>query len=136
MTATIARGSRRLLFVLLFASYAYFYQAGGWNQNSRFDLIRAITNEHTHNIDPFKLSTGDKAFFEGARQAHPPVQLEQLLAGEAAGDRRRRRSLRNCHAVSVASSAGVEARKLRPDSDFGQAEGVVPAATPLALFRQ
>ena len=65
MTATIARGSRRLLFVLLFASYAYFYQAGGWNQNSRFDLIRAITNEHTLNIDPFKLSTGDKAFFDG-----------------------------------------------------------------------
>jgi hypothetical protein len=54
-----------LLFVLLFTSYAYFYQAGGWNQNSRFDLVRAITNEHTLNIDPFRHSTGDKAFFEG-----------------------------------------------------------------------
>ena len=56
---------RALLFALLFTSFAYFYQAGGWNQNSRFDLVRAITNEHTLNIDPFKFSTGDKAFFEG-----------------------------------------------------------------------
>ena len=53
------------LFALLFASNAYFYQAGGWNQNSRFDLVRAITNEHTLNIAPSHLSTGDKAFFTG-----------------------------------------------------------------------
>ena len=53
------------LFALLFISYAYFYQAGGWNQNSRFALVRAITNEHTLNIDPFRLATGDKAFDNG-----------------------------------------------------------------------
>jgi len=53
------------LFALLFASYAYFYQAGGWNQNSRFDLVRAITNDHTLRIDAFQHSTGDKAFFAG-----------------------------------------------------------------------
>jgi hypothetical protein len=53
------------LFVLLFGSYAYFYQAGGWNQNSRFALVRAITNEHTLSIDPFHLATGDKAFDNG-----------------------------------------------------------------------
>jgi MFS family permease len=57
--------TRRALFVLLFASYAYFYQAGGWNQNSRFDLVRAITNEHTLSIDPFRHATGDIAFFDG-----------------------------------------------------------------------
>lgn len=56
---------RLTVFVLLFVSFAYFYQAGGWNQNSRFDLVRAITNEGTLNIDPFKLSTGDKAFHDG-----------------------------------------------------------------------
>lgn len=55
----------RILFVLLFVSYAYFYQAGGWNQNSRFALVRAITNERTLNIDPFQHATGDEAFFEG-----------------------------------------------------------------------
>jgi hypothetical protein len=56
---------RSALFVLLFTSYAYFYQAGGWNQNSRFSLVRAITNEHSLRIDPFQASTGDKAIFEG-----------------------------------------------------------------------
>jgi hypothetical protein len=56
---------RATLFVLFFVSFAYFYQAGGWNQNSRFDLVRAITNEGTLNIDPFRHSTGDKAFHDG-----------------------------------------------------------------------
>jgi len=65
MIATPPPGSRSLLFVLLFASFAYFYQAGGWNQNSRFALVRAITNEGTLNIDPFMHSTGDKAFHNG-----------------------------------------------------------------------
>lgn len=55
----------RALFWLLFASFAYFYQAGGWNQNSRFALVRAITNEHTLSIDPFRLATGDKAYDNG-----------------------------------------------------------------------
>ena len=59
------RSCIRVIFVLLFASYAYFYEAGGWNQNSRFALVRAITNEHSVRIDPFQKATGDKAFFEG-----------------------------------------------------------------------
>src|SRR5581483_3341008 len=41
------------------------YQAGGWNQNTRYALVRAITNEHTFVIDPYHLSTGDKAFDHG-----------------------------------------------------------------------
>ena len=56
---------RRALFALLFLSYAYFYQAGGWNQNSRFALVRAITNDWSLRIDPYERNTGDKAFFEG-----------------------------------------------------------------------
>ena len=27
--------------VLIAVAYSYFYQAGGWNQNVRFDLIRS-----------------------------------------------------------------------------------------------
>jgi hypothetical protein len=65
MTAAPPPGSRALLFILMFVSFAYFYQAGGWNQNSRFDLVRAITNEGTLSIDPFMHSTGDKAFYNG-----------------------------------------------------------------------
>src|SRR5262249_28833652 len=56
---------RVTLFLLLFASYAYFYQAGGWNQNSRFNLVRAIVNDHSLLVDPYHRSTGDQAFFDG-----------------------------------------------------------------------
>ena len=69
--------TRAALFTLLFVSFAYFYQAGGWNQNSRFALVRAITNEHTLNIDPFSNATGsggaweDRATFAGAPAATP-----------------------------------------------------------------
>jgi hypothetical protein len=49
------------LFALVFGVYAYFYQAGGWNQNSRFDLTRAIVEQGTVAIDAFHENTGDKA---------------------------------------------------------------------------
>jgi hypothetical protein len=49
------------LFALVFGAYAYFYQAGGWNQNSRFDLTRAIVEQGTIAIDAFHENTGDKA---------------------------------------------------------------------------
>ncbi|MCC6707128.1 MAG: hypothetical protein IT492_06130 [Gammaproteobacteria bacterium] len=48
-----------LLFVLCFLSYAYFYQGGGWNQNSRFDLTRAIVEQHSFAIDAYAANTGD-----------------------------------------------------------------------------
>jgi MFS family permease len=88
--------TRAALFVLLFVSFAYFYQAGGWNQNSRFDLVRAITNEHTLNIDPFRHSTGDIALFEGhyysdkapgiALAAAPLVALVRPVLHAVGGD--------------------------------------------------
>jgi len=40
------------------AAYAYFYQGGGWNQNTRFALVRAIVEHRTLRID-------DTAMFEG-----------------------------------------------------------------------
>ena len=49
------------IFVLVLGVYAYFYQAGGWNQNSRFDLTRAIVERGTIAIDAFHENTGDKA---------------------------------------------------------------------------
>ena len=47
------------VFALVFAGYAYFYQAGGWNQNSRFDLTRAIVERGTLRIDRYAKNTGD-----------------------------------------------------------------------------
>ena len=49
----------------LFVSYAWFYQAGGWNQNSRFDLVRAVVEQGTLRIDSYETNTGDKARFDG-----------------------------------------------------------------------
>ena len=54
-----------ILFLVLFASFAYFYQAGGWNQNSRFALVRAITGRWTLQIDGFEGCTGDRALYKG-----------------------------------------------------------------------
>lgn len=47
------------LVALLFGTYAYFYQAGGWNQNSRFDLVRAMVEDGRLAIDRFEKNTGD-----------------------------------------------------------------------------
>ncbi len=49
------------LFALALSAYAYFYQAGGWNQNSRFDLVRAIVDDGSSSIDRTHRNTGDKA---------------------------------------------------------------------------
>jgi hypothetical protein len=53
------------LFALLFGVYAYFYQAGGWNQNSRFDLVRAVVEQGTITIDRYEANTGDDAVRDG-----------------------------------------------------------------------
>src|ERR1700747_1374855 len=61
--------SHRKVAVLLggitFLSVIYFYEGGGWNQNSRFDLLRAIVERHTLQIDAYQQNTGDKAHFAG-----------------------------------------------------------------------
>lgn len=54
-----------LLGVVAFLSLIYFYEGGGWNQNSRFDLLRAIVERHTLQIDAYHENTGDKAHFQG-----------------------------------------------------------------------
>ncbi len=54
-----------LLALASFFSFLYFYEAGGWNQNSRFDLLRAIIERHTLQIDAYHENTQDKAHFHG-----------------------------------------------------------------------
>ena len=54
-----------LLGLLLFCSYAYFNQGHGWNQDSRFDLTRALVERHTLRIDAYHANTFDKAYFNG-----------------------------------------------------------------------
>src|SRR5260370_19179845 len=57
----VSRRRGTVLAILLLASYAYFYEGGGWNQNTRFDLVRAIVEGHTLRIDLYHENTGDKA---------------------------------------------------------------------------
>src|ERR1700758_498025 len=54
-----------LLGAVIFLSFIYFYEGGGWNQNSRFDLLRAIVERHTLQIDAYHQNTQDKAHFQG-----------------------------------------------------------------------
>jgi len=54
-----------LLGLASFLSFIYFYEGGGWNQNSRFDLLRAIVERHTLQIDAYHTNTRDKAHFRG-----------------------------------------------------------------------
>jgi 4-amino-4-deoxy-L-arabinose transferase-like glycosyltransferase len=54
-----------LLGLATFLSFIYFYEGGGWNQNSRFDLLRAIVERHTLQIDAYDQNTQDKAHFHG-----------------------------------------------------------------------
>src|ERR1700758_1413966 len=54
-----------LLGAIIFLSFIYFYEGGGWNQNSRFDLLRAIVEQHTLQIDAYHENTQDKAHFRG-----------------------------------------------------------------------
>lgn len=53
-----------IIAVALFISFAYFYEGGGWNQNTRFDLVRAILEDHTVRIDIYQENTGDKSHLD------------------------------------------------------------------------
>jgi hypothetical protein len=49
--------------VAAFVAYAYFYEAGGWNQNTRFDLVRALVEHRGIQIDDYQSNSGDLARF-------------------------------------------------------------------------
>src|SRR6202158_3190461 len=59
------RKTAMLLGLVIFFSFIYFYEGGGWNQNSRVDLLRAIVARHTLQIDAYHENTQDKAHFRG-----------------------------------------------------------------------
>ena len=55
-----------VLFATVALTGAYFYQGGGWNQNSRLDLTRAMVEGRTLRIDALHGNTGDKARVGGS----------------------------------------------------------------------
>lgn len=54
-----------VLAVAFCALYAYFFQGGGWNQNSHFDTIRALVEKHTVEISDYVKNTGDVGRLDG-----------------------------------------------------------------------
>jgi hypothetical protein len=78
----LLRRPEAALFALAMGAYAYFYQAGGWNQNARFDLTRAIVERGTLRIDAYEANTGDKAERDGHLYSDkaPGVSLTALPA--------------------------------------------------------
>jgi hypothetical protein len=61
-----ARWHALLIAATLLVSYSYFPDfLGGWNQNSRFGLTRAIVERHRLYIDGYDRATEDKASREG-----------------------------------------------------------------------
>ena len=54
------------VFVLLLIIYAYFFPRwADWNQNSRFDLVLAVVDKNTLQIDEYYHNTGDYALYDG-----------------------------------------------------------------------
>ena len=54
------------LFILLLASYAYFFPRwADWGQNSKLDLTMAIVDQGTFVIDDYYENTGDYALYKG-----------------------------------------------------------------------
>jgi hypothetical protein len=59
-------GRRELLIAaLLLFCYGFFQQQPAWNEYSRYDLVRAIVEHGTTQIDPYHQNTGDAAFYQG-----------------------------------------------------------------------
>ncbi len=54
-----------LLVALLLFAYGFFQQHPAWNEYSRYDLVRAIVEQGTGQIDSFHENTGDAAFYAG-----------------------------------------------------------------------
>lgn len=50
------------MFVFFFVTFGYFFQGGGWNQNTRICLTRAIIHEQTFRIDRYRESVKEKPY--------------------------------------------------------------------------
>lgn len=56
---------RAIVFVTLFAAYAWFFGGSGFNQNATFDLTRALVERGQLHIDPYAGNTADVSFHGG-----------------------------------------------------------------------
>ncbi|GEM_PF-558814 len=69
-----------LLFGAALAAFAWFHQGGGWNQNGRFAMVRAMVEEGRFSIDSFLIYERD-AQDAGALRRLPIYDAEYLQEG-------------------------------------------------------
>jgi hypothetical protein len=110
-----------LLFSIIFLSLIYFYEGGGWNQNSRFDLLRAIVERHTLTIDAYHENTHDKAHFNGHYYSDKAPGLVFLALPFAYGAR------------AAMRVAGVDPESARAEFSISYVVTVCAVALPTAL---
>lgn len=106
-----------VLGVILLVSYGYFYEAGGWNQNSRFALVRAIVEQHSLRIDKYSDTTGDRSLWRGhyysdkppgeALLALVPVDVARGIARLAAVDPESRPGIAWTSYVATVATSGI-----------------------------
>jgi hypothetical protein len=68
------------LFVCAFVAFAFFHQGGGWNQNGRFAMVRAIVEEGTPWIDSYLVYAGTEPGPD-ARLVRVPVRNGEFSIG-------------------------------------------------------
>jgi len=110
-----------LLGAVSFLSFIYFYEGGGWNQNSRFDLLRAIVEQHTLTIDAYHENTQDKAHFRGHYYSDKAPGLVFLTVPLAVATR------------SVMGIAGVEVNSARGEYALSYVITAAAVGLPTAL---
>jgi len=86
--APINKKQYYLIFFLFFITCGYFFQGGGWNQNTRICLTRAIIHQQSFIIDPYKedsqnpyfefVNTGDWSFKDGHYYTNKSPGLSML----------------------------------------------------------
>lgn len=69
------------VFAILFATYAFFWQARDWNGASRLMLTYAIVDRGTISLDGLERQTGDKAYFRGHYYTDKLPGFSLLAAG-------------------------------------------------------
>lgn len=67
-----------LLGAVLLGTFGYFHREGGFNQNVRFDLTRAVVERRTLTIDAYHENTLDKAFRNGHYYCDKPPGVSFL----------------------------------------------------------
>jgi len=79
-----------MIFLILFITYSYFHQGGGWNQNSRFAQVRSIVETGQFEINNYVLYrfvADGNGKTELRRLPLPPgLQLEQISLNGSTGD--------------------------------------------------